>query len=73
MFGYEAVLVQGLFKIALALIGIITCRLTLIWFDCWLKDTSFTEWLRGATDEAKSMYYAGRFIAVAIIVGCAIN
>lgn len=73
MFGLEGVLIQGGFKLFLALVGILLGRATLLWFDSTLKNTKFTNWLDGADDNAKAVYYSGRFIAVAIIVGCAIG
>lgn len=73
MMGYEAVIIQGLFKIALALIGIIMGRATLLWFDYWLVGSKFTNWLDKASDIAKGVYYGARFIGVAIIIGCAIS
>ena len=73
MFGLESVIITGIFKLALALVGIIMCRATLMWFDHWSSHNSFSTWLDGAEDDAKAVYYAGRFIAVAIIVGFAIS
>ena len=73
MFGLEGIIAEGLFKLTLALIGILLGRATLIWFDYWLGDSNFTRWLDKAQDNAKSIYYAGRFIGVSIIIGCAIG
>lgn len=73
MFGIESVLITGLFKLTLALIGIIVGRTTLYWFDHYLADSKFNKWLENANDESKANYYAGRFIAIAIIIGCAIG
>jgi len=73
--GLLSVLVSGLFKLTLAIIGIIAARLTLFWMDKYLENTqtSFAIWLRQASDLSRAIYHAGRFIAVAIIIGCAIG
>ena len=70
MFGLENVLIQGLFKLVLAVLGIIIGRYTLLWMD---KNESFNKWLENTDPQAQSIYRAGRFIAVAIIIGCAIG
>jgi hypothetical protein len=77
MLGLESVLITGLFKLALALLGIIMCRVALFWFDCFFKDTHFTAWQENIDVKSKALYnglyHSGRFIAIAIIVGCAIG
>ena len=73
MFGVEAILVQGLFKLSIALLGIILGRATLMWFDYWLGNSTFTRWLDGATDNAKAIYYSGRFIGVSLIIGFSLS
>jgi hypothetical protein len=70
MFGLESVLIQGLFKLTLALFGIVIGRFTLLWMD---KNEKFNSWLDNTDPMAQSVYKAGRFIAVAIIIGAAIG
>lgn len=73
MFGIEAVLIQGLFKLLIAFFGIVMARTTLYWFDKYLVNTSFTQWLEKANDQTKATYYAGRFIAVCLVIGLALS
>jgi hypothetical protein len=70
MFGLESVLIQGLFKLTLALFGIVIGRFTLLWMD---KNEKFNSWLDNTDPMAQAVYRAGRFIAVAIIIGAAIG
>lgn len=73
MFELDSVVVLGLFKLVLAVVGIVVGRLTLFWFDKFFANTPFTKWLESANDEAKAVYYAGRFVGIALIIGCAIG
>lgn len=70
MFGLESVLIQGLFKLTLAVFGIVIGRLTLLWMD---KNEKFTAWLDNTDPMVQAIYKAGRFIAIAIIIGAAIG
>lgn len=71
----ETAIAQGLFKIFLALVGIGFGRLTLFWMDNLIekRETNFSNWIKQAGDNAKALYYGLRFIAVAIIIGCALG
>lgn len=69
----EAVIVQGLFKLALALIGVLGARLVLKWMDKFLVNGAFDIWLKGASDNAKAHYYGYRIIAVCLLIGFAIS
>lgn len=73
MFGLEAVIIQGAFKLALALLGIIMGRITLWWFDYCFTDAEFMSWLKESDPLTRGIYHAGRFIAIAIIIGSAIG
>ena len=75
MFGFEGVLVTGLFKLFLAIVGVVSARLTLFWMDRYVEksNSTFSVWIKSAPGQSKAIYYAGRFIAVAIIVGSAIS
>jgi len=68
-----AAFAQGFFKIALALIGIVSGRIALMWFDYWMKNSEFTRWLDEAEDNAKAIYYAGRFVGVSLVIGMAVG
>lgn len=75
MFGLEGVLITGLFKIFFAIVGVGAWRLTLIWMDRYNEksNSEFAIWLRKANDEKKALYYAGRNIAVALVIASAIS
>ena len=70
MFGLESVLIQGLFKITLAIFGLLAARATLIWMD---KDEKFISWLDQQHPKYQVYYRIGRFAAVAFVVGAAIS
>jgi hypothetical protein len=70
MFGIESVLIQGLFKLTLAVFGIVIGRFTLLWMD---KNERFTSWLDNTDPMVQAIYKSGRFIAVAIIIAAAIG
>lgn len=70
MFGLESILIQGVFKLTLALFGIIIGRFTLLWMD---KNEKFAAWLDDTDPMVQAVYKSGRFIAVAIIIGAAIG
>jgi hypothetical protein len=70
MFGLESVVIQGLFKLTLAVFGVVIGRFTLLWMD---KNEKFTLWLDGTDPMVQAVYKSGRFIAVAIIIGAAIG
>ncbi len=73
---FELAIAQYAFKLLVALAGILIGRGALVWMDRTLvnaKRSNFTDWYENADDKSKSIYYAGRFIAVAIIIGAAIG
>ncbi|MCP4526675.1 MAG: hypothetical protein GY833_12295 [Aestuariibacter sp.] len=71
----ETAIAQGLFKICLALVGIGFGRLALFWMDNLIekRETTFSNWIKQAGDNAKAIYYAGRFLAISVIIGCALG
>lgn len=70
MFGIENVLVQGVFKIVLAVLGLLSARAALIWMD---RDEKFISWLDIQEPKYQVAYRIGRFIAIAFVVGSAIS
>lgn len=75
MFGLEGIIVTGLFKIFLAIFGILAGRLTLKWMDKHIEHSTspFAKWLNDADDAAKGLYYGARIIAVCIVIAGAIG
>ena len=70
----EMALIQGVFKILLALSGIVLGRLTLMWMDeNGSTESTFGAWLSQADDTAKAIYYAGRLVFAGLIVGAALS
>ena len=69
----EQALLQGSYKIILAMIGLMMGRLCLYWFDKYFLSVNFTQWLENANDEAKAIYYGSRFMAVCLLVGLALS
>lgn len=69
----ETALLQGSYKLILALIGLMMGRLCLYWFDKYFLSKIFTKWLDDANDEAKAIYYGSRFMAVCLLVGLALS
>lgn len=72
---FEAAVAQGLFKIALGIVGVVMGRMTLKWMDVVIdsSDSEFSKWLENADGLSKAVYYAGRLLFVGIIVGSAIS
>lgn len=66
-------LVEGVFKLTLALAGFIMARLALLWMDRALVTKEFSTWLEKANDQARAIYYAGRIIAIGLLVGLALS
>lgn len=69
----EAAILQGLFKLSLALIGLIMARLSAGWMDKYLVPSEFKKWLKESSDEARALYYGLRMLALCILVGLAIS
>lgn len=65
----NAILIQGAFKLLLAIIGIIMGRITLFLMDKHIDKTKFGEWLSKASDASRSMYYSYRLIGVMVVIG----
>jgi len=73
MFGLEAVFVELLFKLAIALFALIGVRFALMWFDIISQVVRFGDWINEADDMSKAVYFGCRFIAVCILVGLALS
>ena len=69
----EAAILQGSFKLVLALIGFTMARICLYWMDKFLVPEKFTLWLENANDNAKAIYYGARIIAIALLIGLALS
>ena len=71
----ESALLQGAFKMCLAVIGLLMARLGLLWMDRHFTHNKLTEWLNNekTADVAIGIYYGCRIIAVAIVIGLAIS
>lgn len=70
----ESMLLQGLFKVTLALFAVIMARLSLLWFDRWLMPSTFRLWIEeNAQDNARALYYGLRLLAVCLLFGLAIS
>lgn len=70
---FEAIIIQGLFKLTIAIIGVVIARLTLVWMDRFYIDSKFNKWLEATSDENKISYYGYRLIAVMLLVGLALS
>ena len=73
MFGLEAVVIELLLKLTVALLALVGVRFALMWFDRILGVASFKDWINDADDMAKAVYYGLRFVAVCILVGLALS
>jgi hypothetical protein len=75
MFGLESILIQGAFKVALAVTAILAARITVLWMDKHLArgESNFAHWLNNADDLTKGIYYGARWVGVAIIVAGAVG
>lgn len=69
----ETVLLTGLFKLTIAIIGFMLARLCLYWMDKFLTTAKFTSWLDNSNDIAKAVYFGSRIIAVALLIGLALS
>lgn len=71
----ESMLLQGAFKIILALLALLMARLGLLWFDHYLMPESFKNWITSdeTTDIAKSVYFGLRLLGVCLLFGLAIS
>jgi hypothetical protein len=69
----EAAFLQGLFKLSLALIGLIMARLCAGWMDKYLVPPEFETWLKGSGDEARALYYGLRMLALCLLVGLSLS
>jgi hypothetical protein len=68
----ESAILQALFKLVIAIIGVLAARGTLIWMDRRLG-TGFKEALDNADANHKLVYFAARIIAVCIVIGLALS
>ena len=69
----EVALLQGSFKLILALIGFVMARLCLYWMDKHFLSENFISWLEETNDISKAVYYGARIIAVALLIGLALS
>ena len=69
----EAAILQGSFKLVLALVGFIMARICLYWMDKYLVPQKFTLWLENADDFSKAVYFGARIIAIALLIGLALS
>lgn len=70
---FEAAILQGLFKLSLAILGLFMIRLSSVWMDKYLVPSDFKNWLEKANDNARALYYGLRMLALCILVGLAIS
>lgn len=75
MFGLESIIVQGGFKVALAITAILAARFTVLWMDNHVdrNESRFAQWLNQADNLTRGIYYGSRWIGVAIIVAGAVG
>lgn len=73
MFGIEAVFIELLFKLTVALFALVGVRFALMWFDRIIGVAPFIGWINEADDMAKAVYYGLRFVAVCLLVGLALS
>jgi len=77
----ESAIAQGIFKIFLAIIGILAGRLSLLWMDRAVQkslddndnETYFKAFMESSDSEDLAKYYGARLIFVAIIIAGAIS
>ena len=69
----ETAILQGLFKLTLAIIGFLMARICLYWMDKYFVPQKFTLWMDNANDNAKAIYFGARIIAVALLIGLALS
>jgi len=75
MFGLESILIQGAFKLTLAITAILAARITVLWMDKHIErgESKFAQWLNKADDLTRGIYYGARWIGAAIIVAGAVS
>jgi len=76
MLGLESFIVQGAFKVCLAVTAIIFARMTVLWMDKHIEQgrSHFARWLNNERNGiARGIYYGSRWIGVAIIVAGAVS
>ena len=73
MFGFEAVVIELVFKLTVALFAMVGVRFGLMWFDKIIGVHPFSEWINDADDMPKAVYYGLRFVAVCLLVGLALS
>ena len=70
---FEAAILQGLFKLTLAMLGLIMLRISSVWMDKYLVPSEFKNWLEKSSDEARALYYGLRMLALCLLVGLALS
>jgi hypothetical protein len=68
-----AAVYQALFKLTLALFGLVMTWFTLRFLDNHIEDDSFADTLKTAQPAEKMHYFAYRFLGVCILVGLVIS
>lgn len=70
----ESALLQGTFKLTLAILGFLFARLGLLWMDRnIINDSEFGRRLNSWDSHAQSLYFTGRLLAVALVIGLALS
>lgn len=68
-----AAVYQALFKLTLALAGLVMAWMVLKFLDNNIEDDSFADTLKTASPPEKMQYFAYRFLGICILVGLVIS
>lgn len=70
----EMAVIQGVFKLIMGLLALMSARLGLIWMDrAIINGSEFGQRLNSWGDHAQALYYSGRLVAVALVIGLALS
>lgn len=69
----ESALMQLAFKLTLAVLAILATRGVLLWLDQMINGVDFFETLREASPDARTRYYAARFVGACLLVGLVLS
>jgi hypothetical protein len=68
-----ALLISGLFKVLIAVLGVLVVRGMLLWFDGTKAGKKFVdERVNKWSEDGQAKYYTGRIIGACILVGLAL-
>jgi hypothetical protein len=67
----EIAALQVLFKLLVALGGLMAARAMLMWMDT--AKSYFTDWLDNANDLSTSIYYSARLVGICLLIGLALS